>query len=78
MSSGLESALSVRWAFGFQHSVRNGVQNLTTRERSAIFFLSSHSGSSTLSQTTHTPAQVKPNHAHDVVERVFYYVLPQV
>jgi len=44
MSDGLENALSVRWAFGFRHGVKNGVQNLTTGDRSAIFFLSSHSG----------------------------------
>ena len=43
-STEFENALTVRWAFGFQNNIRNGVHNLTTDERSAIFFISSHSG----------------------------------
>ena len=71
MSTGLENALSVRWAFGFQHSVKNGVQNLTTRERSAIFFLSSHSGlSSLVVEDKPIPVQVETKPAHHTVDCV--------
>jgi len=36
--------LSIHWAFGFTKDVTGSVQNLTTADRNAIFFLSSHSG----------------------------------
>jgi len=38
------NTLGIHWAFGFSKSVVGGVQNLTTSNRNAIFFVSSHSG----------------------------------
>ena len=38
------SALKVNWTFGFSKNVTNGVHSLTTPNRNAIFYISSHSG----------------------------------
>jgi WD40 repeat protein len=38
------NALSINWAFGFSKDVINGVHSLVTRNRNALFFISSHSG----------------------------------
>jgi cilia- and flagella-associated protein 251 len=44
MTSELDSALGVQWAFGFQTRITNGVHNLTDSERNSLFFVSAHSG----------------------------------
>ena len=38
------SALKVNWTFGFSKNVTGGVHSLTTPNRNAIFYISSHSG----------------------------------
>ena len=38
------NALNVNWVFGFSKSVTNSVHSLVTRNRNALFFISSHSG----------------------------------
>lgn len=37
-------ALNINWNFGFNKDVVNGVHNLSSKDRNAIFYLSSHSG----------------------------------
>ena len=39
-----EQALNIKWVYGFSKDIINSVLNLTTPERNALFFLSSHSG----------------------------------
>jgi len=38
------NALGVHWAFGFSKDIVGGVQCLTTTDRNAVFYISSHSG----------------------------------
>ena len=38
------TTLGIHWSFGFSKDCANGVNNLTTPDRNAIFFLNSHSG----------------------------------
>lgn len=44
MTTAIGNALTKQWAFGFQNRTINGVQNLTDKDRNAIFYISSHSG----------------------------------
>ena len=37
-------ALNINWNFGFNKDVINGVHNLSSNDRNAIFYVSSHSG----------------------------------
>jgi cilia- and flagella-associated protein 251 len=39
-----ENALRLEWTFGFNNKLTNGVHNLASGDRYALFYVSAHSG----------------------------------